>query len=327
MRIYRCPTCKKVLTKAEYEKALRIHGERETHLAHREEELKHREREQRSRERDFKRDAKKKLKQETARVREQERLRATRQQAGLKETIQKLQERLRQRARGSTPQTEGLEFEDKLAARLIREFPDDEIQHKGKGGDVLHTVNFNRKPVGVIIYECKRTPSIQGQHIVQTNKAKQIREADFAVLVTTGKKKGFSGFAQIGGVSIVSPLAVIPLASLLREHLIEMGRLKITREKRAVLAQQLMRYIDSPQFKNPLEEVVRRSSKLREMIWQEAEDHRHVWEERWGHYETIGWNTSQIQNNLRLVMHGGQPKHIARPKVSPLQLPPPSASR
>ncbi len=259
MTTYRCPTCNKILTKAEYEKALRIHGEREAHLAHREKELKRKERDQRAREREFKRGAKKKLQQETARVREQERLRAKRQQAGLKDTIQKLQERLRQRARGSTPQTEGLEFEDKLAARLEKEFPEDEILHKGKGGDVLHTVKFDKKPVGVIIYECKRTSSIQESHIVQTHKAKQTREADFAVLVTTGKKRGFSGFAQFRGVSVVSPLAVIPLVSLLREHLIEMGRLKITKEKRAVLAQQLMRYIDSPQFRNPLEEVVQRT--------------------------------------------------------------------
>lgn len=324
MKIYRCPTCGKVLTKAEWEKALRIHGEREKHLAHREDELKRREREQRGRERDFKRQAKKKLEQETKRVRDKERLRAARQQIGLKDTIQKLKERLRQRERGSTPQTEGLEFEDRLAARLKREFPDDEILHKGKGGDILHRVKFNKKPVGVIIYECKRTPRIEESHIVQANKAKRIRDADFAVLVTTGKKKGFSGFAQISAVSVVSPLAVIPLASLLREHLIEMGRLKVTREKRTVLAQQLMRYIDSPPFRNPLEEVVQRASKLQEMIRHEAKHHRRIWEERWGHYATIGWNTSQIQNNLRLVMHGGQPKQIARVKVSPLPLPAPS---
>jgi len=326
MKTYRCPTCHKVLTKSEYEKALRIQGEREVHLAHREQELKGKERAQRTRERQFKRDAKKKLQNETARVRQQERLRATRQQSGLKDTVQKLQERLRQRAKGSTPQTEGLEFEDKLAARLKREFRNDEILPKGKGGDILHTVKYNKKPVGIIIYECKRTPSIQGSHIVQTHKAKQIREADFAVLVTTGKKRGFSGFAQIGGVSVVSPLAVIPLVSLLREHLIEMGRLKITREKRAVLAQQLMRYIDSPQFRNPLEEVVQRTSKLQAMIRQEAKDHWHIWQERSSHYETISWNTSQIQNNLRLVMHGGQPKQIAPHKVPPLQLPAPKAS-
>jgi hypothetical protein len=334
MKTYRCPTCGKTLTKGEYEKALRIHEARERHYAHRETELTRREREQRAkqreREREFKnrqrqltRENQKKLQEDKARIRRQEKSRAARQQAGLKEKVQQLTERLRQREKGTTPQTEGLEFEEKLAARLKREFPDDEVVPKGKGGDVLHTVRLNRKPAGIIIYECKRTPSIQAQHISQAHRAKQIREADFAVLVTTGKKKGFSGFGQMDGVSVVSPLAVVPLASLLREHLLEMARLRVTKEKRAVLAQQLMQYIDSPQFKNPLEEVVQRTSKLQHMISKEASDHFRIWKERWVHYQTISWNTSQIRSNLRLVMHGEHPKPLTQHKAPPLQLPAP----
>lgn len=275
------------------------------------------------RERQLKHDNEKKLRDDREKVRLEERTRATRQQAGLKEKVLQLTERLRQRERGTTPQTEGLEFEEKLAARLKKEFPDDEIAHKGRGGDVLQTVKFNQKPTGIIIYECKRMPSIQAQHISQAYRAKQTREADFAVLVTTGKKRGFSGFSQMDGVSVVSPLAAIPLASLLREHLIEMARLKITKEKRAVLAQQLMQYIDSPQFRNPLEEVVQQTSRLQDMIHKEANDHMHTWKERWDHYETIKWNTSHIRGNLRLVMHGEQPKPLLQHKAPPLQLPAP----
>lgn len=323
MKSHRCPTCGKVLTKTEWEKALRIHGERERHLAHQARALNDRERAQRIREREFKRDAKKKLAEERTRIRSSERARASRQQVGLQDTIQKLRERLRQRERGTTPQTEGLEFEEKLTARLKREFPEDAVLHKGKGGDILQTVMVNRKPAGIIIYECKRTPRIDESHIVQANAAKQQREADFAVLVTTGRKKGFNGFAQMAGVSVVSPLAAVPLAALLRGHLIEMARLKITREKRAALAQQLAQYIGSPQFRNPLEEVVSRVTKLQGMIRKEATLHRRVWKERWEHYTTIGANTSQIQNNLKLVMHGEQPKQITRIKASPLALPAP----
>lgn len=334
MKIYRCPTCGKALTKSEYEKALHIHEEKERHYAQREAELKRKEREQQAmlkaqakrlkkKEREIKQENEKKLREDREKVRREESIRAARQQAGLKEKVQQLTERLRQRERGTTPQTEGLEFEEKLAARLKREFPEDEVVHKGKGGDVLHTVRFNQKPTGIIIYECKRTPSIQAQHISQAHRAKQTREADFAVLVTTGKKRGFSGFGQMYGVSVVSPLAVIPLASLLREHLIEMARLKITREKRAVLAQRLMQYIDSPQFRNPLEEVVQRISRLKDMIKREYSDHMHTWKERLLHYETIYWNTSHIRGNLRLVMHGEQPKSLSQHKAPLLQLPAP----
>jgi hypothetical protein len=119
--------------------------------------------------------------------------------SGWKNKVNTLEERLRQLEKGSTPQTEGLEFADKLVARLKKEFPEDDIQHKGKGGDVLHIIKFDNKPAGIIIYECKRTKGIQSQHIHQAHLAKQSREADFAVLVTTGQKKGFSGLAQMRG--------------------------------------------------------------------------------------------------------------------------------
>jgi hypothetical protein len=244
--------------------------------------------------------------------------------AGWKTKVKTLEERIRQLEEGSTPQTEGLEFEEKLSARLKREFPEDDVQHKGRGGDVLHFVKFERKAAGIIIYECKRTPKILNQHIQQAFQAKQSREADFAVLVTTGQKKGFSGLGQLNGVLVVSPLGAIPLASLLRGHLIEMMRAKITKEKRAAIAQQqqLMKYITSPQFKNPIEEVIHLTSELQDMIKNEAREHFKMWQKRWQHYQTIHWDSTQINNNLQFVLQGKEPKAISHPKVPPLQLPP-----
>lgn len=313
MKTYRCPVCKKSLTKGEYERALGILGEREKHLEHKKAELE------------------KKLLRAKAKAKEArdegikaERARTQRLLAGKDKQIQTLKERIDQLKKGSTPQTEGLEFEDKLVARLKREFPQDDIQHKGKDGDVLHIVRFEKKPAGIIIYECKRTPRIQSQHVRQAHRAKQSREAHFAVLVTTGEKKGFSGLARMNGVLVVSPLGTIPLASLLRGHLIEMSKAKITKEKRAIIARQLMTYITSPQFKNPIEEVVQLSTELQGMIKEEAKNHLRIWKKRWDRYQRIHWDSSQIQNNLQLVLHGKEPRALVHPKVPPLQLPAPT---
>jgi hypothetical protein len=310
MPTYKCPVCGKPLTKAEYERALKIHEAREQHLRQQEEWLKKRERELPKRIQEAKRQAQ-----------QQEKKRAERLMAGWKTKVKTLEERIRQLEKGSTPQTEGLEFEEKLAARLKRQFPEDDIEHKGKDGDVLHVVKFERKTAGIIIYECKRTPKIPSQHIQQAYTAKQSREADFAVLVTTGQKKGFSGLAQMNGVLVVSPLGAIPLAALLRGHLVEMMRAKITKEKRAAIAQQLMKYITSPQFRNPIEEVIQLTSELQDMIKDEAREHFRMWQKRWDHYQKIHWDSTHISNNLQLVLHGKEPKPIGHPKALPLQLP------
>ncbi len=319
MKTYRCPVCGKPLTEQEYERALGILGEREKHLKHEKAELLG------------------KLKQAHARVKEAkeegkraERERTKRLLKGKEAEIQRWKDRVRQLKRGSTPQTEGLEFEDKLVARLKRDFPEDKVEHTGKGGDVLHTVRFSKKPAGVIIYECKREPKIRPTHIRQAFRAKQSREADFAVLVTTGQKQGFGGLAHMNGVFVVAPLGVLHLVSLLRLHLVEMLKAKVTRKERAIIAERLVKYVTSPQFKNPIEEVIRRASDLQDLLFDEALAHKHIWEKRWEHYQVIHWDGSHIQANLGLVLQGKEPKAMSRPKVPPplqisalKQLPPP----
>jgi hypothetical protein len=117
------------------------------------------------------------------------------------------------------------------------------------------------------------------------------------------------GSHKCGGLGSF-PLGAILLASLLRGHLIEMLRAEITKEKRSIIAQQLVKYITSPQFKNPIEEVVHLTSQLQDMIKEEVREHFLIWKKRWDYYQTILWNGSQIQENLRLVLHGKEPKVI-----------------
>jgi len=313
MKTYKCPVCKKTLTKKEFEAALGMLGEREKHLQHE------------------KSDLERKLREVPVKVKHArdegvrtERARTQRLLSGKDKQIDILKQRIDQLKKGTTPQTEGLEFEEKLSSRLQKEFRDDEILHKGKGGDVLHIVKFDGKPAGIIIYECKRTPRIQEQHVQQARLAKQTREADFAVLVTTGQKRGFSGLLQMSGVLVVSPLGTIPLASLLRAHLIEMVRAKIAKEKRVVIAQQLLKHVTSPQFRNPIEEIVQLSVQLQHMIKEEAKDHFRLWKKRWDHYQKIQWDGSQVQQNIQLVLHGKEPKLIPPLKIVPMELPSPS---
>jgi hypothetical protein len=296
MKRYRCPVCKKSLTRKEHERVFKIHKAAQARLRAEEANLKQ--------ERIL---LKKRLVEAKRTVRHKEQARANKLTAGLQEQVKILKDRLRQARRGVTPQTEGLEFEDKLVARLKREFPSDEVRHEGKRGDVLHFVKLERKTLGVIVYECKRTPRISTDHVSQTQRAKQARHADFALLVTTGRKKGFSGLSGERGVLIVSPLGVIPLVDLIRRHLIEMARARVTKDRRAVVAQAVMNYLVSSTFKNPLENLIHTAERLKGMVKQEAKDHLRIWKERWGHYETIQWNSKDVQQNVSSVLAGKKP--------------------
>ena len=311
MGVYRCPVCKKNLTEKEYGKALGILKERELHEKHLIDRLAKK-----------LETAKEKAKEARKKGIEHEKAKTRRLLQGKVKSIQNLKERIKQLQKGTTPQTEGLEFEDKLVKHLKKEFPEDKIDHTGKAGDVNHTVMYHHKPAGLIVYECKRTPKLSTAHVEQTYRAKNSRKADFAVLVTTANyNRTWKGFGTIREVSVVSPFAVIPLVKLLRMHLIEMLKAKIPIQKRAKIAQHLLQHITSPDFRNPLEEIARMGKQLQSDLKGEAKSHVRTWRKRWDSYQQIGVNSSLIQDNVQLVLHGKQIKSLNKRKVQPLQLP------
>jgi len=311
MKGYRCPVCKKKLTAKEHAKALGLLKAREVHKEHEIDKL-------------YKKLAKANVKAKEARKKaiESERAKNRRLLQGKVKSIQKLKETIKQLKKGTTPQTEGLEFEDKLVKRLRKEFPGDQIDHTGKAGDINHIVLFSKKPAGLIVYECKRTPNFQNAHVEQTYKAKISRKAVFAVLVTTANyTRTWKGFGTIRDVYVVSPFAVIPLVKFLRMHVIEMLKAKIPIQKRAKIAQQMLLLTTSPDFKNPLEEIARTGKQLQSDLKGEVKSHINFWTKRWNFYEQLGFNSSFIQENIQLVLQGKQVKSMQKPKAQPLQLP------
>jgi hypothetical protein len=308
--IYRCPVCHVKLSQKQYEKALGILGEKEQHLRHQKAQLQAK----LSKARDEARRA------EAAGIRK-ERDRTQRILAGRDKEIQALQEQLKRLKKGTTPQTDGLEFEDRLYARLRREFSDDRIVHEGKGGDILHTVLVDGKAAGLILYECKRCKRIQSDHVEQATRDKRSRQADFAILVTTGTRRGYTGLANDGPVLVVSPLGVIALAGLLRAQLLQMSRARLSRSQKEKVAAQALEYITGPMFKGPLEDAITRTRKARGLLEKEAKAHLQVWQERWDLYQTVDMDLASLSHNSERISHGEKPVPVRRLRPTLLTLP------
>ena len=322
MKTYKCPLCRSKLTKERYEQVLNI--QREQKLAQQEEidkahDLLHQAQRAQVKLKAKLRESKQKTKEARIEgVRQgalKEKQRQERLTAGWKSKVGVLQERIRQLEKGTTPQTEGLEFEFNLYRRLQREFPEDRVEHKGKGGDVLHFVIFKKGVAGIIVYECKRTPKILPAHIQQAALAKKSREAHFAILVTTGVKKRFAGLTKEDDVLIVAPLGVIPLAHLCRAHLVEMEKAKLDNEQKNRVASQMLGFITSPMCKVPLEEAIQQAQHAQKLLNKEAIDHFHLWNERNKIYQTVCWDIAAVRSNISRVLVGERPKSLERHKV------------
>ena len=328
MKTYKCPLCGSPLTKSKYEAVLHLQKEKEQarkadleKLHKRFHLLQQNEASLKKRLRESKQKIKTAQAQGVKKGASVEKKRQQRLTAGLKRKLAITTARIKQLEKGTTPQTEGLEFEENLYKRLKKEFPKDKVEHKGKGGDILHSAILDREVIGVIVYECKQTPKIQSAHIKQAALAKKTREAHFAILVTTGTRKGFTGLANEDGVLIVAPLGVIPLAHLCRAHLVEMAKAKLDKNEKNRIAAQLLEYITSPVYKIPLEQAIQKTGKVSKLLKKEVREHFSIWQERYELYQTIHWDISHIQVNLNRVLQGEKPRSLEKPKVQRLPLP------
>jgi hypothetical protein len=235
--------------------------------------------------------------------------------------IKKLEEEKKMLQKHTSPQEIGLADEGLLVKRLQKAFPNDRIEHAGKGGDVLHFVVFDSEDIGCIIYECKHTDRISVNHVAQTALAKKTRNANYGILVTTGTRKGFSGLDQESGIFVVAQAAVLTLSQICRESLISMAKAQLDAKEKAVAAKRLMNYITSPIFKTPLEEAISHTEKAHKNLFKEIKLHLGDWKERHQIYQTIYYDVSHVQKNIGRVLVGEEPLKLEKHKVEPLALP------
>ena len=233
----------------------------------------------------------------------------------------KLQEEMTMLKKHTSPQEIGLADEGVLVRRLRKEFPEDRIEHAGKGGDVLQHVRLNSADAGCIVYECKHTDRIAADHVIQTCDAKKTRQANYAILVTTGTRKGFCGLDQDSGVFVVAQAGVLTLARICRDSLIAMAKQRLDAAAREVAAKRLMNYITSPVCRTPLEEAIAQTMRAHRALLKEIKQHVGDWKTRHQIYQTISYDISHIQTNIERVLEFKQPLLLQKPELIPLALP------
>ncbi len=211
--------------------------------------------------------------------------------ASLRGELKKTKDRLEL---GLTPQIEGLLYEKELARQLLKKFSQDSIISAGKGGDVIQEVRLDGKLVGRIVYECKKVLRLQSCYIEQARRAMVLRKADFAIVVTTAKAKNTFGFWLEKDVLIVHPAGVLALAEWLRLSLIELAKARMPAGARELAAEAVLGFLASAEFRNPLQDAIRRSIRLEEELADERKAHERFWSRRLDHYQTIRGATQGV---------------------------------
>ena len=225
--------------------------------------------------------------------------------------INSLEEQIR---KNQTPQVLGLLEEKIFLDKLKKMFSNDKFEHTGKGGDIVHYVINRGKEIGVIVYELKKVMTFNNKHIDQTLQAKQQRNADYGMLVTNAKRpKDNFGFLVEKGVIIIHPAGILVLVSILRNHLVTLSKLKLTKERRNQTVADVLNYIQSPSFKNSIERIIIDTEELYLDLRKEVKGHLKTWELRLSKYRSIHSGAIKIESNVvkLLLKDENQPEKIS----------------
>jgi hypothetical protein len=217
------------------------------------------------------------------------------------EKIKNLQTQLENQ---TTPQLEGLLYEDQLIEALIKEFPKDKFTHTGKGGDILQEIILEARVAGIIIYECKKVTHWQNSHVEQAFDAKLQRKADYAILVTNATKKDTKGFFVERGVIVVNPGGVLAIANILRDQIIRIAQLKLTQAQKDEAIEETLKYLQGAEFKNSLEAVIRHTIEMYDDLKKECYDHVKIWKKRHDSLKNVYTHTAQVRVRTTALVSG-----------------------
>jgi hypothetical protein len=198
--------------------------------------------------------------------------------------MQRQIEELRRRAEQGSQQLQGEVLELQLEALLGSRFPLDILEPVAKGefgGDVLQrVVGPAGQTCGAILWETKRTKNWSDAWLPKLRGDQRAAKAELALLVSEALPKGVESFELIDGVWITHPRFVVPVASVLRQNLIELAAARLSQDGQQTKTEQVYQYLTGPRFRHRVEAIVERFSEMQDDLNRERKATMRLWAKR-----------------------------------------------
>ena len=203
------------------------------------------------------------------------------------QTISSMQskiEDLMKKADQGSQQLQGEVQELDLEENLRREFSLDVIEPVPKGefgGDVVQrVVSVSGQPCGMILWESKRTKNWSDGWLPKLREDQRAAKADIAVIVSQSLPKGLDTFQTIDGVCVTHPRLVLPVATLLRQSLIEVAQSRQAIQGQQAKTEMVYDYLTSPRFRQRIEAIVEAFSTMQADLERERKVITKQWAKR-----------------------------------------------
>lgn len=197
----------------------------------------------------------------------------------LQRQVDDLQRRLERRS----AHDQGDDAEIDLYRMLNNSFRGDDIQRVRKGvegADIIHRVRDAGKVCGTIIYDSKSRARWARSYVTKLRDDRKRHEADHAILSTTVFPAGIQQLEIRDDIIITHPARVLAVAMMLREHVIRVHSLKLSREGREEKTAHLYEFITSETSRQLLDEIERATNEILGLDQKEKKAHETTWENR-----------------------------------------------
>lgn len=218
-------------------------------------------------------------------------------------------EEMRRKAEQGSQQLQGEVLELELEATLETRFPQDTVVPVPKGefgGDVFQTVVSPLNQVcGTILWESKQTKNWSDKWLEKLRDDQRAARAEVAVIVSRTLPKGVDTFDLIDGVWVVHPRSVLPVATCLRESLIEVASVRQSSEGLQTKTEMVYQYLTGSQFRQRIEAIVEAFTTMEDDLKKEKRVTLKQWAKREKQIERVMGATVGMYGDLQGIAGKG----------------------
>jgi hypothetical protein len=170
-----------------------------------------------------------------------------------------------------------------LFEQLKAAFDGDRIVRVGKGvngADVIHEVIHNGRVCGKIVYDAKNRNAWQNEFVTKLRADKIAQGADHAILSSNKFPKDKAQVHYQDGVIVAAPARVPAIVQLLRDQVVRMHELRVSKEGREQKSIEIYAFITSEHCKQLIDQVETQAARMLDLDGKEQEAHRRLWDQR-----------------------------------------------
>lgn len=194
------------------------------------------------------------------------------EQAQVMEGMKRQIEALKQKSEQGSMQTQGEAAEIVLEETLAAAFPIDGFVPVAKGvsgADVRQDVTGPNGVAGSILWESKRTKNWTAGWLAKLRDDQRASGCEVAVITSHALPEGVDSFGMVDGIWVCAPRFAVPLATSLRQALIDVAGAKGRAMGQETKMEMVYDYLTGTQFKQRVDAIVERFEDMQDNLRKE----------------------------------------------------------